>query len=150
MTIAWSFLSYEALSKKQLHDAFKLRQAVFVVEQDCPYQDADEKDEQSFHLLGYDAQGDLVAYLRLVKAGVSYEEVSFGRIVTSEKVRGKGVGRQMMEVGLEEVHQLFGEVAIRISAQSHLIPFYKDYGFQVVGEEYLEDDIPHTEMLRSA
>ena len=111
--------------------------------------DADGKDQKSHHLLGYDSDGDLVAYLRLVPPGLSYQEMSFGRIVTSDKVRGNGVGKLLIKEGIRQSELLYENVANRISAQSYLIPFYQNFGFKKVGEEYLEDDIPHTEMLRS-
>lgn len=148
MQIKWSFKAFSALNINDLYAMMVLRQEVFVVEQDCPYMDADDKDQKSHHLLGYDVNGDLVAYLRLVSPGISYEEMSFGRIVTSNKLRGKGVGKLLMEEGIRQSELLYGKAANRISAQSYLIPFYQSFGFKTVGEEYLEDDIPHTEMLR--
>ena len=148
MQINWDFKPFSKLSTGELYSMMVLRQKVFIVEQDCPYMDADGKDLKSHHLLGYDVDGDLVAHLRLVAPGVSYKEMSFGRIVTSDKVRGKGVGKLLMEEGIKQSELLYGKVANRISAQSYLIPFYKYFGFKTVGEEYLEDDIPHTEMLR--
>lgn len=148
MQINWDFKAFSELSIDELYAMMVLRQEVFIVEQDCPYMDADGKDQKSYHLLGYDADGDLVAHLRLVAPGVSYQEMSFGRIVTSDKVRGKGVGKLLMKEGIKQSELLYGKVANRISAQSYLIPFYQYFGFKTVGEEYLEDDIPHTEMLR--
>ena len=148
MQINWDFKPFSKLSTDELYSMMVLRQKVFIVEQDCPYMDADGKDLKSHHLLGYDVDGDLVAHLRLVAPGVSYKEMSFGRIVTSDKVRGKGVGKLLMEEGIRQSELLYGKVANRISAQSYLISFYKYFGFKTVGEEYLEDDIPHTEMLR--
>ncbi len=148
MQINWHFKPFSKLSTDELYSMMVLRQKVFIVEQDCPYMDADGKDLKSYHLLGYDVDGDLVAHLRLVPPGVSYKEMSFGRIVTSDKVRGKGVGKLLMEEGIKQSELLYGKVANRISAQSYLIPFYQYFGFKTVGEEYLEDDIPHTEMLR--
>jgi ElaA protein len=125
----------------------RLRQAVFVVEQNCPYQDADDKDVFSHHLLGYDAEKKLVAYLRLVQPGVSYKEMSFGRIVTTSSQRRKGLGKSLMYKGIEEAFKLYNTKRNRISAQTHLVPFYQEFGFKSTGKEYLEDDIPHTEML---
>ena len=148
MKIKWDFKAFYQLNLDELYAITVLRQEVFIVEQDCPYMDADGKDQKSHHLLGYDTNGDLVAYLRLVPPTVSYKEISFGRIVTSYKVRGKGIGKLLMEEGIQQSDLLYGKVAIRISAQSYLIQFYKYFGFKTVGEEYLEDDIPHTEMLR--
>ena len=148
MKIKWDFKAFYQLNLDELYAIMVLRQEVFIVEQDCPYMDSDGKDQKSHHLLGYDTDGNLVAYLRLVAPTVSYKEISFGRIVTSYKVRGKGIGKLLMEEGIQQSDLLYGKVAIRISAQSYLIQFYKYFGFKTVGEEYLEDDIPHTEMLR--
>lgn len=147
MDIEWRFKSYMGLTKTELHEMMILRQQVFVVEQDCPYQDADEKDKDSHHLMGYH-DGALVAYLRLVKPGVSYDEMSFGRIVTSTKYRGMGLGIALMKEGIDQSLKLYGTSNNRISAQSHLLPFYQKFGFESTGKEYLEDDIPHTEMLK--
>lgn len=147
--ITWVFKDFSKLSIEEMYEVMQLRQEVFIVEQDCPYLDADGKDQQSHHLLGYDTEGVLVAYLRLLPPGVSYSEISLGRIVTSTKYRGKGIGKMLMKQGINESELLYGKVSIRISAQSYLIPFYRAFGFEIIGSEYLEDNIPHTEMLRS-
>ena len=147
MDIEWRFKSFQDLTKSELHELMILRQQVFVVEQDCPYQDADEKDNDSHHLLGY-IKGILVAYLRLVKPGISFEEMSFGRIVTAQSYRGIGLGEALMKEGIKQSIILYGTSKNRISAQSHLLPFYQKFGFESTGKEYLEDDIPHTEMIK--
>ena len=148
MDIEWRFKSFESLTKTELHEMMILRQQVFVVEQDCPYQDADEKDKDSHHLIGY-INGVLVAYLRLVKPGISYVEMSFGRIVTAKSHRGTGLGVALMKEGIKQSITLYGTSKNRISAQSHLLPFYQKFGFESTGKEYLEDDIPHTEMIKT-
>ncbi len=148
MDIQWRFKSYQELSKIELHDVLILRQQVFVVEQNCPYQDADEKDKDAHHLLGY-VNDHLVAYLRLVKPGISYKEMSFGRIVTAPNQRSKGLGVALMKQGIEHSKKLYGTTLNRISAQTHLLEFYQSFGFQSTGKEYLEDGIPHTQMLLS-
>ena len=148
MDIEWRFKSFEGLTKTELHEMMILRQQVFVVEQDCPYQDADEKDKDSHHLIGY-INGVLVAYLRLVKPGISYVEMSFGRIVTAKSHRGTGLGVALMKEGIKQSITLYGTSKNRISAQSHLLPFYQKFGFESTGKEYLEDDIPHTEMIKT-
>lgn len=148
MYIEWRFKSFEDLTKSELHEMMILRQQVFVVEQDCPYQDADEKDKDSHHLMGY-VKGVLVAYLRLVKPGISYEEMSFGRIVTTKSCRGVGLGEALLKEGIKQSFILYGTYKNRISAQSHLLPFYQKFGFESTGKDYLEDDIPHTEMIKT-
>lgn len=143
----WKTKAFQELSLNELYEIMVLRQIVFVVEQDCPYLDADGKDQKSFHLLGYDEDEDLVAYARLVPKGISYEDaVSIGRVVNGSKVRGKGVGKQLMEIAIKETKRLFGNEKISISAQCYLQQFYENLGFQMVGESYLEDDIPHVKM----
>ena len=127
-----------------------LRQEVFVVEQDCPYLDADGKDQNAWHLLGYD-EGQLLAYARIVGKGVSYEKYpSIGRVVISKKARGLGYGKLLMQVSLRECERLFGKIDIKISAQTYLLKFYNELGFQEVGEGYLEDNIPHIAMIYTA
>lgn len=140
---------FEALSLEELYATMVLRQEVFVVEQDCVYLDADGKDQAAWHLLGM--QGDtLGAYLRIIPKGISYGEyVSIGRVVTSEKVRGTGAGKALMRAALVEAEKHFPNQAIKISAQSHLTKFYQDFGFEPVGEGYLEDGIPHIAMIRT-
>jgi ElaA protein len=124
------------------------RAAVFIVEQNCPYQDADGLDNDAMHLVGWD--GDLVAaYLRVLAPGVKYEEPSIGRVLTAKAHRGSGVGHEMMVLGLEYAARQFLKQGVRISAQAHLERFYGRLGFVRVSGPYLEDDIPHIEMLRA-
>lgn len=139
--------AFNDLSLQQLYDIMMVRQAVFVVEQNCPYLDADGKDQQCFHIVGYDDDGDLVAYTRLVPLGVSYNDaVAIGRVLTTEKGRGRRIGKQLMKVSIDEINRLFPNQKLLISAQCYLIKFYENLGFQTVGESYLEDDIPHIKM----
>lgn len=128
---------------------FALRIEVFVVEQNCPYQDADGKDLKSSHVFGTNDHGELIACARIVSPGVSYKEVSIGRVATAMTVRGSGSGKELMRKSIKAIEEKFGQVPIRISAQSYLKKFYESFGFVQVGEEYLEDNIPHIEMLRS-
>ena len=142
-------LFFDELTLAQLYDLMALRQTVFVVEQNCPYLDADGKDAGSWHVLGFDENsGKLVAYTRLLPKGLTYADyASIGRVVTAPGVRGQGVGRRLMEESLRQAKRLFGNTPIRISAQSYLVEFYRELGFTPVGEEYLEDGIPHMGML---
>ena len=146
--VRWKFSSFERLTKKELHQIFILRQRVFIVEQNCPYLDADTKDLDSFHLMGFDKANNLIAYLRLVKAGISYKEPSFGRIVIAPENRQIGLGGLLMQEGIKRSINLLGSATNRISAQSHLVPFYEKFGFVSTNKEYLEDNIPHTEMIK--
>lgn len=144
----FSCLPFQQMSLRELYDLMQLRQVVFVVEQDCPYVDADGRDEEGHHLLGYRADGKLLACSRLLPPGVSYAaHASIGRVVTAPEVRGTGLGRKLMQHSLEWCQRLYGDVPLKISAQCYLIRFYESFGFQTQGEEYLEDDIPHIAMV---
>ena len=127
-----------------------LRQEVFVVEQNCPYLDADGKDKHSWHVLGYDENNKLAAYARIVLPGVSYTEVAIGRVITSQQHRRTGAGKELMRETLKAIETIYGKVPVRISAQTYLVKFYFEFGFVSTGKEYLEDDIPHTEMLKAS
>lgn len=145
--ISWQLKTFEALSPIELYSILKLRGEVFVLEQSCPYVDADGKDLHSYHLLGF-VGNDLAAYSRLVLPLVSYEEVSIGRVVTSTKYRNKKYGKLLMQKSIEEVQRIFGQVPIRIGAQTYLKKFYENFGFVDMNEPYVEDGIDHLIMLR--
>ncbi|MCX6295202.1 MAG: GNAT family N-acetyltransferase [Bacteroidetes bacterium] len=145
----WEIKKFEELSTIELYRILQLRIAIFSVEQNCPYQDADGKDLKCFHLMGYDNDNDLIAYSRIVPAGISFEEVSIGRVVSSQKARGTGAGKELMNKSIQFIEKQFGKVSIRIGAQCYLIKFYSGFGFEVSGDEYLEDNIPHIEMIYS-
>ena len=146
MNVHWTIKPFEELSGAEVFEMLALRCRVFIVEQNCPYQDPDHKDRKSWHLLAM-MNDECVACLRLVPPGVSYKEWSIGRVVTDERVRGMGVGKELMLRGMQELAQRHGNPTIRISAQTYLVRFYGEFGFESTGKEYLEDDIPHTEML---
>lgn len=146
--LSFKLKAFSELSLQEFYALAQLRQAVFVVEQNCPYLDLDGKDQLGHHLLGLDAQGELQAYARILAAGSSYpQDASIGRVISSAKIRGKGQGPALMQAAISACQKLYPQTAIRISAQSHLVHFYARLGFQSTGKEYLEDDIPHTEML---
>lgn len=144
----WSWLRFERLSVDDLYDVLALRAEVFVREQRCLYVDPDGLDRQAWHLLGRDAAGALQGCLRLLDPGLQYAEPAIGRVVVAAALRGGGVGRRLMLEGLARTDAQWPGQAIRISAQAHLQHFYGTLGFDAVGEPYLEDDIPHREMLR--
>ncbi len=141
-------LPFEALSVYQLYEIMALRQEVFVVEQNCPYLDADGKDLKGWHLMLRDATAKLIAYARLLPKGISYEYPAIGRIVSAPSARGTGAGRQLVQMAIEDCYRLFGKEPIKIGAQTYLLNFYQSFGFEVVSEEYLEDGIPHVEMIK--
>ncbi len=145
----FSIKKFDALTGKELHDLFALRAAVFVVEQDCVYQDIDGKDQDAFHVLG--KQGDkLIAYARLLEKGSSYPDfLAIGRVVVADAYRGKSVGHDLFRFCLQELNERYPKEAIKISAQAHLEQFYKQHGFQKTGAPYLEDGIPHIGMIKN-
>lgn len=148
MSLRWDWKRFNELTAEEVYTILCARQQVFVLEQECLYLDADGKDRQSFHLMGFDGD-ELVAYARILDAGVSYAEVSMGRILTTEKARGTGAGIELMKIALQRIEEHYGNVPIRISAQTYLLNFYQKFGFESTRKEYFEDEIPHTEMLRS-
>ena len=136
---------FNELSLDDLYAILNLRQKVFVLEQDCPYIDADYSDQDAFHLLGY-KDNDLIAYLRAFKPGIKYEGSSLGRIVTEINSRGLGVGKKIIKEGVKFLKKEYPDNEIIISAQHRLEDFYIDLGFTSRGEVYLEDDIDHIQM----
>lgn len=143
-----NLLPFADLSPFDLYEIMILRQTVFIVEQNCPYLDADGLDYQAWHFGVYDSDRQLVAYTRLLPLNVPYAGyASIGRVVNLPKLRGTGLGRFLMQQSIANCCTLFGNVPIKIGAQSYLIPFYESFGFYSTGENYLEDGIPHTKMI---
>ena len=143
----WKIKKFEELSVDELYRIIELRNNVFVVEQECIYQDCDRKDLEAYHLFCVE-NDKVVATLRILNKGVSYEEISIGRVVVDKEYRKKHLGRKAMEMAIDFIKHTYGESPIRISAQVYIKDFYKSLGFKEVSEVYLEDDIPHVEMLR--
>ncbi|RYY52967.1 MAG: GNAT family N-acetyltransferase [Chitinophagaceae bacterium] len=148
MPVNWTIKRFDELTPFELYDLLRLRSEVFVVEQDCVFLDMDDKDQLCTHLMGW-KNGRLIAYTRLVPAGISYDEPSIGRVVSSPAERGTGIGRLLMEESIRQVHLLFGPQPVRIGAQLYLKKFYESFGFGQVSEIYDEDGIDHILMLRS-
>ena len=144
--VEWKIKRFEELTTTELYEILRVRAEVFVVEQTCIYQDLDEKDKRAYHLY-CEENGKVKAYLRILDKGVSYSEISIGRVLTTENNRRKGLAREMMEKAIDFIGKELGENQIRISGQLYLQVFYESLGFQTVSEMYLEDDIPHVEML---
>ena len=145
--INWNFKKFEELTPSELYSIMQLRNEVFVVEQNCVYQDADNKDLLSYHLMGWNQQ-KLVAYTRILAPGIAFEEASIGRVVTSPSVRRTGIGFELMNRSISKTTELFGNFPIRIGAQLYLQKFYISLGFEKDSDTYLEDNIPHIEMVR--
>jgi ElaA protein len=148
MELQWILKKFDDLTTAELYAVMQLRNEVFVVEQNCAYQDADDKDPKSFHFMGWDGK-TLVAYTRIIPQGVSYAEASIGRVVTSPKYRRTGAGRQLMQLSINNTFSQFNCSAIKIGAQLYLKSFYQSLGFTQCSQQYLEDNIPHIEMLLS-
>ncbi len=144
--IKWNFTEFDKLQAGDLYKALKLRQDIFIIEQDCIYPDLDNVDYHSFHLLGY--SGDtLAAYLRVVPPGTIFTEPSLGRIIVSREYRKTGIGSELVKRGIKHTHQLYNLCPIRIEAQAHLRKFYQGLGFSKVTDAYEKDGIPHIQML---
>jgi ElaA protein len=139
--------AFHELSAVELYDLLRLRSEVFVVEQNCIFLDQDDKDQRCYHLLMY-SDDQLVGYSRLVPAGISYQEMAIGRVVTAPAVRGMGLGRMLMELSIQYCRSLFGYDPIRIGAQTYALGFYTALGFEAEGDVYDEDGIEHIEMVR--
>ena len=148
--LSWRCARLEALSPRELQRIHEARQRVFVVEQRCAFQDADRSDEHAVHLAAWSPAGELQAYARIVDPGVKYAEPSIGRVLTAASARGTGLGRELMRRAIAACEAAFPGRGIRISAQHRLERFHREAGFAGVGAPYLEDDLPHLEMLRAA
>jgi ElaA protein len=147
----WQWARFSELTPNELYAAVRLREEVFVVEQQCAYQDADGRDPQAWHLLGWsDDEGtrSLVAYARIFEPGVRYTEGSIGRVVTAPAARGTGLGKLLMAEALRRLQGLAPGQTVKIAAQRRLERFYRDLGFRTVSEPYEEDGIIHVDMLR--
>jgi len=142
----YTMKKFGELTNTELYKLLQLRQEVFIIEQTCIYPDMDDKDQNAYHLMVFD-QGTMLGCLRILEKDVSFEEAAIGRVIVSKPNRQKGIAKEMMLQALDFIRQELNERHVRISAQSVAIPFYKSVGFEVVSEEYLEDDIPHVEML---
>jgi ElaA protein len=147
MHLDWQVKHYRDLSLNEFHDIIALRLEAFVVEQNCAYLDLDGKDKKCYHLICRNGKGDVVATARILPPGVSYEDVAIGRVVIEEELRGQGVGHELMDRCIKFSDLEFGNAPIRISAQKHLENYYSQHDFKSTGNEYLEDGIPHVEML---
>jgi ElaA protein len=143
----WILKPFDELTPKDLYNILQLRNEVFIVEQNCPYQDLDNKDLNAFHLMGVE-KNKLLAYSRLLAPGISYSESSIGRVVSSPAARKTGIGKKLMAESILQINNLFHTDTIRIGAQLYLKKFYESFHFIQEGEVYLEDNIPHIIMLR--
>ncbi len=146
--ISFKIKSFEELSTSELYKILRLRAEVFIIEQACIYQDIDDKDQKAFHVIGY-KNNEIIAYTRIFNMGDYFENASIGRVVISEKERKYGYGHDLIKKSIQGIKEVFGTEDIKISAQCYLNRFYQKHGFKQIGEEYLEDGIPHIAMIRS-
>lgn len=137
---------FSELSNQELYKIIEARINIFVVEQNCPYTECDNKDQQSYHLY-YQEQGEIAAYLRLIPAGISYKEASIGRVLVKKDFRRNKLGTKLMKKSLDYAKNELNINKIRISAQEYVLDFYNNLGFKLVSDRYLEDGIPHFEMI---
>lgn len=149
MSITWQWCGLNELSPLQVYALLEARSAVFVVEQNCVYQDMDGLDVHALHLIGW-SDTQVAACLRILAPGVKYVEPSIGRVVTTQPFRGTGTGRALLELGVARMDSDYPTLATRIGAQAYLQKFYQDFGFRTVSDVYLDDGIEHVEMLRPA
>ncbi|WP_409291058.1 GNAT family N-acetyltransferase [Peribacillus sp. SCS-37] len=144
--MVWRLKKFNELTSIELYNILQERTRVFVVEQDCPYLEVDGKDLEAYHLFK-EKDSEIMAYLRVLPPGVSYPQASLGRVMVKEEYRGEGLAKELVAKGLEVIRQELGESAVKIQAQNYLNKFYGSFGFQAVSEIYLEDNIPHIDMV---
>lgn len=147
MILDWQIKHYSDLNINEFHDLIALRLEAFVVEQNCAYLDLDGKDKKSYHLICRNGKGDIVATARILPPGIAYKDAAIGRVVIKDEIRGHGIGHDLMERCIKFASTEFGNCPILISAQKHLEKYYEKHGFLSTGKEYLEDGIPHVEMI---
>ncbi len=141
----WVLKKFGELTLDELYSILELRSKVFIVEQNCIYNDPDGKDQVAWHLIGME-EDQLIAYSRILPPGVVYTDPAIGRVVTSPVKRKSGLGRELMNRSIKHCQELFGKTSITLSAQAYLKKFYESLGFSAIGDEYLDDGIPHIKM----
>ena len=147
----WKFKKFDELTTNELYEILKLRAEVFVVEQDCPYQDLDDKDKWAYHLFLEDDDGStVIAVLRILPENIAYEDIAIGRVIVKKSHRGQGLSKVMMQKAISFIIDDLGKKRIKLSGQAYLREFYEDLGFERVSDIYLEDGIDHYEFLYEA
>ncbi len=144
--MSWQLKTFEELTNEQLYNIIKERLNIFVVEQDCPYPELDDIDQHCFHLFT-EEKGEIKAYCRILEAGLKYEEASIGRVIVKEKYRRNGLATELLNNAIDFTKNGLNETKIKIQAQDYLREFYGSFGFQSISEVYLEDGIPHVDMI---
>ena len=144
--MSWILKKFDELTNIELYNILKERTLVFVVEQNCAYLEVDGKDSVSYHFFK-EENGEIIAYSRIVPAGVSYQEISIGRVLVKKEHRGQGIAEELIKRGLYFIQNELKETTVKIQAQEYLSKFYSSFGFEATSETYLEDNIPHIDML---
>lgn len=147
--VIWKIKPFEKLTVPEFHAIAKARIDVFIVEQNCPYPDLDGADDKAVHIWA-EYNSEIIAYCRIFQTGLKYKEASIGRVLTNQNFRKMDFGRILMKLAIGTIEARFRTYSIKISAQNYLLHFYADFGFTTLGESYLEDEIPHTEMIRKS
>jgi ElaA protein len=150
MPLTWKCLAFHELDTDLLYAILRIRQEVFIMEQQCFYLDADGVDLRSLHLLALDEDGHIAAYARIIPPGIAYCETSFGRVLVPKQLRGNGIGQELTSKCIAWAQEYFGRMPIRISAQLHLVDFYQQFGFETDGSQYLDAGLPHIQMVLPA
>ncbi len=146
--ITWKIKSFTEITSEELYAILKIRQEVFIVEQTCYYLDADGYDQKALHVWA-EKNDQIVAYCRVFPQGIKYKEASIGRVLTHYDFRNLNLGKILIKMALETIKSRYKTESCRISAQDYLLKFYSEFGFKDIGKKYLEDDIPHTEMVKN-
>lgn len=142
----WKIKKFEELTTNELYMILKVRNEVFILEQTCPFLDCDDKDRSSYHMF-LENNNEIIAYCRLLPKGVAYKESSIGRVLVSKNYRGQNLAKELMEKGINFIIKNMNENEIKIQAQAYLLKFYSSFGFIPISDEYIEDDIPHIDMI---
>jgi ElaA protein len=142
----WQLKKFNELSGEEVYKLLRLRSEVFVVEQQCIYLDPDGKDFKAYHLYLEDG-GEIVACTRIFPKGIAYSEASIGRVIVKKDYRGRELAKDMLSKAMEYLEEVLKESVIKIQAQAYLFDFYRGFGFEAISEEYLEDGIPHIDMI---
>jgi ElaA protein len=138
--------SFSELSNLELYKIIEARVDVFVVEQKCPYKECDNKDQASYHLY-YKNQDQIAAYLRIIPPGIAYPEIAIGRVLVNKKYRRRGLAKKIMKKAISFIKNNFDSKIIKLSAQEYIVEMYQELGFEVISDRYLEDSIPHYDMI---
>ncbi|MGL5415363.1 MAG: GNAT family N-acetyltransferase [Clostridium sp.] len=142
----WKIKKFNDLTTEELYKILGLRNEIFIIEQDCIYLDCDNKDFKAYHLF-LEEKDEVIAYLRILEKGVSFDEIGIGRVSVKKRYRGKGISRELMLKGIHFIENNLNEDTIKIQAQAYLLKFYSSLGFKQISKEYLEDGIPHIDMM---